>query len=535
MIDRLIGSVLWRQLPFAVLLCILIGCQASSDAIPEGEPSIASEKTPALPSLRIINAVLLDGTGAPATPGQLRIQGSRILEIGNDLEPRPGEEVFDAQGKVLAPGFIDTHSHVDDGLLQEPDALAAVSQGITTVVVGQDGEAPFPLAEFFSALESSPAAIHLASYVGHGTLRYRIMGLEERHATPEEVAQMNQLLRQEMESGALGLSTGLEYEPGMYSSTDELIELARVTAQAGGRYISHLRSEDRHFWAAVDELITIGEEAKIPVQISHLKLAMRRHWGQASELLHRLDQARARGIEVSADLYPYTYWQSSMTVLFPAGDFDNAQTARFVLREIVPADRLLIPQFDPRPELTGKTLAEIARAESQDPATLLLDLVQEAAAFPADSNQVHESVIATSMDERDVAKLMTWSHANFCTDGELRDSHPRGFGTMSRILGRYVRELGVLTLPEAIQRMTGLAAQHMGFSDRGLLREGMAADLVLFDPETVSDRSTLESPHSLSTGIERVWVHGQVVFENGQTTGRYPGTVLRRRKASEAK
>lgn len=479
----------------------------------------------------IENALLVDGSGAEPFAGSLRIRGQQIEALGA-LEPRPGETVIDAEGKVLAPGFIDTHSHVDDGLLAEPEAMAVISQGITTVVVGQDGSSIVPIDDFFTALETTPITINVASYAGHGTLRGMVMGANfQRPATEEELEQMGALLRHELDSGALGLSTGLEYDPGIYASSEEIMHLARLTAAAGGRYISHLRSEDRDLWAAVEEILTIGEETGVPVQISHLKLAMRRDWGQATRLLARFDEARARGIDITADLYPYTYWQSSMTVLFPERDFDNPRAAELVLDEIVAPEGLLIPQFEPQPELAGHTLAEIAAAQGRAPVEVLLELAQKADALPDDDDRVLESVIATSMDDADVARLMRWPHTNFCTDGELRDTHPRGFGSFPRILGRYVRERGVLTLAEAIHRMSGLAATHMNFSDRGLLKPGYMADLVLFDRETILDHATLEDPQAPSSGILAVWVAGQKVYEEGRPTRRRPGRILRRNTA----
>ncbi|HEV8239238.1 MAG TPA: serine hydrolase [Thermoanaerobaculia bacterium] len=492
-------------------------------------PGIAFRRIDPQPrALLIVNARVIDGTGASARTGSLRIVGDRIAAVG-DVPPQPDDEVFDAHGLVLAPGFIDTHSHADSDLLAMPEALAAVSQGITTVVGGQDGDSPFPLAAFFAKLDAAPAAVNLAAYSGHGTLRDQVLGKDyKRIATSAEVAKMAKLLERDLETGALGLSTGLEYDPGIYSSRDEVLALAKVAARHGGRYISHVRSEDRHFWEAIDEILTIGREAKLPVQISHVKLAMRSWWGQAPRLLALLDGARKEGIDVTADIYPYLYWHSGLTVLFPARDFDDLAESRRVLAEIAPADGLLLGHYLPNPSYANRTVADIAKERGEAPEVTLLALIHDAEAMRAQGRTDVEDVIGTSMVEGDLEKLLAWPHTNLCTDGQLDGSHPRGFGTYPRVLGRYVRERGVLSLEEAVRRMTSLAADHVGIERRGRVVPGAFADLVLFDPATVIDRATTSDPHALSAGIERVWVNGRPVYANGSATGLRPGRVLRR-------
>jgi len=479
-------------------------------------------------TLRIVNARLIDGTGAPARTGSLRISGDRIAAVG-DVEPLPGEPVFDAKGLVLAPGFIDTHSHADSDLREIPEALGAVSQGITTIVGGQDGGSVFPLSDLFTRLERAPVAVNVASYSGHGTLREKVLGEDfRRAATAAEIAEMSRLLESDLEAGALGLSTGLEYDPGIYSTRAELLDLARVAARHGGRYISHVRSEDRKFWEAIDEILAIGRDAKLPVQISHIKLAMRSLWNEAPRLLELLDDARAQGIDVTADIYPYLYWHSTLTVLFPERDFENLATARQVLAEIAPADGLLLGRYRPHPAYAGRTVADIAKERGEAPEVTLIALIRDAEAMRRQGEEEVESVIGTSMIESDLERLLAWPHTNLCTDGELDGRHPRGFGAFPRVLGSYVRERGVLRLEEAIRKMTSLAADHTGLSNRGRLVPGSYADLVLFDPATVIDRATTSDPHALATGIERVWVNGQTVFAGGATTGLKPGRVLRR-------
>lgn len=499
-------------------------------------PGCAEVATPpAAASFLVQGATIVDGTGRPGFIGSLRVADGVIAEVAADeandaLSPNNGEPVYDAGGLVLAPGFIDTHSHHDGGLLDERTAPAAASQGITTIVAGQDGGSRFPIAGFFAALEATPAAVNVASYAGHGTLRRQVMGDDfRREAAEHEIAAMQALLETELASGALGLSTGLEYDPGIYSNTDEVVALAQTAAAHGARYISHMRSEDRALHEAIEETIEIARRARLPVQISHFKLAARGLWGQAAEVLARLGEARAAGLDITADVYPYEYWQSTMTVLFPERDFTDREAARYALEELVAPEGMLIGRYGPDSTLEGKTLAEIAADRGTDPVTAYLDLIAVAQAAKAGSGlDAGEAIVATSMTFDDIATLMSWPHTNVSSDGALRGAHPRGWGAYPRVLGRYVREEGRLGLEEAIHKMTGLAALHMGLPGRGMLRAGAPADLVLFDPATVIDRSTTAEPHLASAGIERVWVAGTVVYEDGAVTGALPGTVLRR-------
>ncbi|HXV61230.1 MAG TPA: D-aminoacylase [Vicinamibacteria bacterium] len=475
----------------------------------------------------IVGASVLDGTGADARNVNVVVEGDSIRGLVDEVPS--GYEAFDAGGLTLAPGFIDTHSHGDRQIETHRDALAAVSQGVTTLVSGQDGGSMFPLAELFSRLEREPPAVNIASFAGHGTLRREVMGEDfRRPATEAEVEAMRQLLTEELVAGALGLSSGLEYDPGIYSETGELVVLAREAAAFGGSYISHLRSEDRDFWNAVDEILTIGRDANLPVQISHTKLAMRAHFGKAGELLQKLDEARAAGVTVFADIYPYTYWQSTLTVLFPERNFDDRDAASLAITEITSPEGMLIPVYRPEPSYAGKTLAEIASIRGTDPETTLMDLIRMAEAARARGETDVESVIATSMEEADIEELMKWEPMSFCSDGALEGAHPRGYGSFPRVLGRYVRERGVLSLPDAVRKMTSLPATQMGFADRGRIAPGMKADLVLFDSTTVIDRATPDDPHAISEGIHKVWVNGALVYSNGKTTGAFPGRVLKR-------
>ena len=478
----------------------------------------------------ITNVRIADGSGGPLKAGAVRVVGDSIVAVG-DVKPVAGDSVVDGHGLVLAPGFIDTHSHHDGGLTRTPDARAAVSQGITTIIAGQDGSHPMPLAAAMESLTVTKPSINVAFYAGHGTIRDAVMGANfARHATSKEVDSMAVLLKREMDAGALGLSSGLEYDPGINSDPSEVLALAKVAAASGGRYISHIRSEDRWFWQAIDEIINIGREAKMPVQVSHMKLAMITLWNQADSLTRVLDRARASGVDITADVYPYTYWASTLTVLFPKRDFSNRTEALKVLREIAKPEGLLIGDFKPNPSYAGKTVAELSVLRHEDPAATLMGLIKEALAYekahPGEEDV--ESVVATSMSEPDVGRLLAWEHTNVSSDGSLDGAHPRGYGAFPRVLGRLSREEKIFPLEVAIRKMTSLSAAHVGLRRRGMVAPGYFADLVLLDPATVIDHSTPAEPHLVSSGIERVWVNGETVWQAGKTTAARPGRVLKR-------
>lgn len=481
-----------------------------------------------LTSLLIRDVTVVDGTGSPPFLGSVRIKGDKITDVG-DLAPATNDIVISGQSLTLVPGFIDTHSHHDAGLLDKPEALGAISQGITTIVAGQDGSSMFPLSKFFTALAATPTAVNVASYSGHNTIRAEVMGPRfQRPATLDEIQQMGILVEKDLQAGALGLGTGLEYDPGIYSETDEILSLAKIAAKYEGRYVSHMRSEDRYFWEAVDELLEIGRVANIPVQISHAKLAMKSLWGQSDELLNKLDQARNQGIDVTLDVYPYEYWQSTLLVLFPDRDFDSIETARLILSDIVPADGISLVHYQPEPTLVGKTLETIASEREIDPAQTLLDLISTAYEDPAAENDTVESILGKSMRDQDIIRLLKWPHANVCSDGGSEGGHPRGFGAFPRVLKHYFKDQRVLSLPEAIHKMTQAAAQHMGMKDRGWIGPGAKADLVLVDLNTIQDNADIDNPMAHATGINTVWVNGKVVYKDGKHTGRFPGQVVKR-------
>ena len=500
-----------------LLAFAVVGCTAGSAPRPQAASSFV-----------ITNVQLYDGSGAPPRSGGVRVSDDRITEVG-PVTPRAGETAIDGHGVALAPAFIDTHSHAGSALVRGNDGLGALSQGIGTVVVGQDGGSNFPLAAFFAQLEKRGLPLNVASYVGHGTIRETVMGENyKRQATAAEIDSMKVLLKGEMAAGALGLSSGLEYDPGIYSSRQELIDLAKVTAAFKGRYISHVRSEDRAFWDAIDEIIEIGRQAQLPVQVSHIKLAMKSLWGRADSLITVLERARASGVDITADVYPYRYWQSGLTVLFPERNYDDRKAAEFALDEVAPPDLITLTRYEANPTYAGHTLSEIARMRSSDPATTLLELIKEAETAERAGKPSGETIIASSMDERDIGKLIAWPHANICTDGELAGRHPRGFGSFTRVLGHYVRDQKVTSMEDAIRKMTSLAADHVGLRDRGRLVPGAYADLVMFDPLTVADRATPADPHAISVGIDRVWINGALAYESSRVTSARAGRILRR-------
>ena len=508
-----------RRLTVVAGFCLALGgCSEEEATVCRNDP----------PGFLITNVSVMDGSGAPAISASVRINGGLIANIG-DLSACDGETVIDGNGQALAPGFIDTHSHADGAIFEIPDALNSVSQGVTTAIVGQDGGSQYPLADFFAKLENAPSTINFASYVGHNTLRINTMGADnKRIATDEEIAAMATMLAGELESGALGLATGLEYEPGIYSETDEVLTLAQLTADVGGRYISHMRSEDRWLEEAIDELLLIGRETGMPVQISHFKLAMTPLWGRAAELISTLDDARAEGVDVTADIYPYEFWQSTMMVLLPERDFSDRAAVEEALTNIAPADGMWFTRFEPNPDYVGKSLVEIAAILETDAAGAFMHLAEEADRWGNENDSRAEMIIATSMNEDDIDVLLSWSHTNICSDGGLRDLHPRGAGSFPRVLSHYTRDKELMSVETAIHKMTGLAAAHMGFTDRGIIRQGAIADLVLFDPDSVRDNATPSNPGALSTGITSVWVSGELVYADGATTDARPGKVIRR-------
>jgi N-acyl-D-amino-acid deacylase len=519
--------------PFVLLGWTLI-CAMFVASCMQKEDAVEARSTGSYSKL-IKNVSILDGTGGPAFTGSVRIKDNVILAVG-DLEPSDKDIITDGDGLMLAPGFIDTHSHHDIGLDESPEAIAAISQGITTIVVGNDGSSEHSMAELRQMLEQHPPALNVASYTGHGSIRFKVMGGDyKRKASAAEVKEMELLLTEDLKHGSLGLSTGLEYDPGIYSDTEEVISLAKVTAAGEGRYISHMRSEDRYFDDALEELIRIGREAKLPVQVSHFKLAAVDLWGQAPRVIQRLKQARKEGIDVTADIYPYTYWQSTLTVLLPERDFNDLDAARYALEHLAPADGLTLVNYMPDSDLVGKTVAEIATARGTSNEETYLTLIRDAYEGISDEEMAAleeplEFVIGVSMSEEDIAVLLAWPHTNICSDG-YGEGHPRGHGAFPRAIRQYVREQKLLSIEEMIRKMTSLSAAHVGITGRGLVKPGYIADLVLFNPLTITDKATIENPKQLSEGIAGVWVNGERVFSDGRVTDARPGTLVSREQS----
>ena len=411
---------------------------------------------------------------------------------------------------------------------------AVLSQGITTIVRGADGSSGvdrsserYSQASFNAAFLENPPAVNVASFSAHGDIRYFVMGDDyRREASVDEIEAMRQLVEADMKNGALGLSTGLEYEPGIYSSTSEVVELAKVSAKYAGGYMSHLRDEDDRFLDALDEIIQIGREAQLPVQVSHIKLTDRKFWGTTDKVIERLEAARQEGIEISADIYPYLRWQANLAILFPDRDFTNAAAAEFTFERTSKAEDLVLARFPPNPEFAGMTIAEIAGITESDPVDTLLELTQAAAAYRRDTGKSGSSIIAKGMDENDVVALMNWRYSNICSDGGHGGGHPRGYGAFPRVLGRYVRDLGLIELEDAIFKMTGRAADAMRIRHRGRLQEGNYADLVLFDPDTIEDRATMDDRTATSVGVISVWVNGDLAYSDGEPTGVFPGRLV---------
>jgi N-acyl-D-amino-acid deacylase len=479
-------------------------------------------QTPA--GLLIRNSQIVDGTGAPARRGDVRVEGDRIAAVGDRLPAQPGDRVIDAAGKILAPGFIDMHSHADRGLEDAPDVRSQVLQGITTAVVGQDGSSDLPIADFYDRVARLHPAINYATAVGHGTVRKLVMGADyKRPATAAEIETMQALVDRGMRDGAIGLSSGLEYDPGFYATTDELVSLGAIVARYGGSYMSHVRNENEGAFDAWREAIEVGRRNRIPVEISHIKLAVKPMWGRAAEGLAVLEQARRDGVRVMADWYPYTYWQSSMYVLIETRDFESREAWRRGLDLIGGAGNVLITSYRPDPSIDGRTLAQVAAARGTDAVTTAIAMMKEAGPGTG--------VIATSMSEEDLVTFVKHPLVLVCSDGSLTGRHPRGYGTFPRVLARYVRELGAIALPDAVAKMTGRSAEQLGFRDRGVVAAGKMADLTIFDAAAIQDRGVPGDAARPPVGISYVIVNGEIVFDAGTMTARRPGRGLRRAEA----
>ncbi|WP_291984672.1 amidohydrolase family protein [Luteitalea sp.] len=465
----------------------------------------------------ITGAQVADGTGAPLRVANVRVVGDTIASIGSDA-PQAGDRVVDGAGLVIAPGFIDVHNHSTDGIATDRAAATQIAQGITTVLVGPDGSSPPAIAAYLAARRASPATLNVATLIGHATVRTQVMGEDYRRpATQDEVARMAALVDTGMREGAFGLSSGLEYVVGSYATTDEVVALAKAAAAHRGVYISHIRDEADVVMDAVKETIAIGERARIPAQITHVKLGTIGVWGKAREVVALVEAARARGVDVTADAYPYLAWQSNLKVLVPNKRYTDPASVKEALDDVGGGRNIQFTRLPRYPQYQGKRLSEAAAAEGLGEVDFFIRIAED-----------EVGIIGHTMSEPDLEAFYRQPWVMVASDGGVGNNHPRGAGTFPRVLGRFVREQPWLSLPEAIRKMTSLPAARLGLADRGRIVVGAKADLVLFDPATIVDRSTFEVPRALAEGVRLVWVNGEPVWREGQVTSARPGRALGR-------
>jgi N-acyl-D-amino-acid deacylase len=506
---RNLSSPLFKAMFVTCLLSRTLSAQTPPSSLPKNESTV------------IVNARVADGTGKPLRKVNVRIVGDHILRIGK-FKPKKNDRVIDAKNLVLAPGFIDIHNHSTDGLQTDPLAETQIAQGITSLIVGADGDSPWPILPWLDAMRKNPATVNVAAMAGHATIREQVLGKDfKRHATAEEMTQMANLTEQAMKEGAIGLSSGLEYEVGSYSNTEELVLMATTAARDHGFYMTHIRDEGNKSFEALTEEIAIGERAHIPIEHSHIKVSTVAVWGKAPEYIRVIESARKRGVDFLADCYPYDAWASNIKVIMPDKQYENPQSVEKALADTGGADTVTITELKPHPEYESHTIAELATQRGISSVQMYIQIVRE-----GDAVGTEAGVIGKSMIESDIKAFYQRPWVMVASDGGIGSHHPRGAGTFPRVLGLYVREKHWLTLPEAIRKMTSLPAQRLGWKDRGVIREGAFADLVLFDPETVIDRSTFAKPFELPAGIEKVFVNGGLVWDAGKPTGARPGRVL---------
>ena len=494
----------------------------------------------------ISNGRVIDGSGNPWYEADVAINGERIVRIG-DLSSDTGSQVIDANGLIVAPGFIDPHTHALRGILDVPNAESALLQGVTTLTEGNDGTSPFPVDEHYQTILDKQISPNWGIFVGHGTIRSQVIGAEDRDPTPDELEQMKDMVQQAMQHGALGLSTGLFYVPGSFASTEEVIELSKVAAKHGGIYISHMREEAAQLIDSVNETIRIGEESGIPVQMTHHKVIGVENWGSSVESLRLVDQARERGIDITIDQYPYTASQTGINALIPQWAQEGGRV-RMLERIESPETRAAIKNEvvlkilydrgggDPRnifisrntwdPSMTGKNLAELTVEAGMNPtpenaSEVVFEILKGGGA----------TAVYHAINTDDVDRIMQHPVTAIGSDGPVGifgegTPHPRQYGTFARVLGHYVRERAVLTLEDAVRKMSSQTARRLGIHNRGLLTEGYYADIAIFDADEIIDKATFEEPHQYAIGIKFVLVNGQVVVDQGRHTGRRPGKII---------
>ena len=489
---------------------------------------------------------VVDGTGSPWYRADVAISGDTIAAIAYRIDA-PAARVIDASGLVVSPGFIDIHTHARRGIFDVPTADNYTRQGVTTIYEGPDGSSPLPIKDFLDKVTARRISPNFGTFVGQGSVREAVIGSVDRKATPEEIGRMRELVRQGMLDGAVGLSTGLFYVPGIFTPTDEVIELAKVAGEMGGIHVSHMRNEATGVLDSVRETIAIGEQGHLPTQVTHHKIIGKQNWGQSVATITLVNEARARGVDVTIDQYPYTASATSISALLPPWALEGGQ-AETVKRLKDPAQRARIKATiaenirvdrgggDPKnisvsscawdPSLAGKNLAEITRGRGLEPT---IENAAEATMFIVERGGA--SGIFHAIDEKDLERILACPLTMIASDGEVpifgkASPHPRSYGTFARVLAVYVHDKGLLSLEEGVRRMTSLPAWRLGLSDRGILRPGMKADIAVFDPNRVRDKATYEQPHQYAEGFTQVIVNGQVIYENGAMTAARPGRVL---------
>lgn len=494
----------------------------------------------------IRNGRIIDGTGNSWYQGDLAVKDGKILAIGRTLE-MPATRTIDARGMIVAPGFIDVHTHLEYDEEKDPRASSFILDGVTTCVTGNCGSSHTDIGKYLYWVDSLRLSINVASLIGHNDVRKAVMGRANRDATPEELQKMEAIVEKAMADGAMGLSTGLIYIPGTYTRTPEIIALAKVASRYKGLYASHMRSEGDSVTQAIEEALTIGREAGLPVQISHFKLSGQQNWGRSKITVGMIDAARKEGIDVTIDQYPYTASSTSISTLIPdeiladGQDSIRARLQRPEIRKYVAKQMLarlkkrklrhfsyaVVAYHAADTSYNGKSIEEINRMKGRKhkakyEAETVMDIMINGGA----------GAVFHGMGEEDVRRIMQYPFNMFASDASIRIlnagmPHPRGYGTNARVLSKYVREEKLISLEEAIRRMTSLPAQKFQLRDRGLLREGFAADIVVFDEKTVKDISTFEKPHAYSKGFHYVIVNGKLTVDNEMHTGERAGKALR--------